>query len=390
MLNSLFSNVFADLLNRTKNGTSSVGDERPPTGIRFAALLFATKRADYYRFLADMFEGTKGRISLREVFLNDVSRYGSSTRGKLSLYWARRFDDGGSLFRTFEGTLPRQDVAVLDALQRNSGEGALEEGLRDLATNTELINSARATFLSSMAASLFCLALVMALIFTMPAYTVPKIQAAFSMLPEEYFPSSGVQLFGFADYVSGNWLKITLMASAFLGLCFWSLSNLTGPVRLFFDRYFIVWGMHRDFESVRFLANLAAMLRKHGNRSRGLREAIVIQLSEASRWRAHHINKMLEIIDGGDTGSHVFQTGMLDRETSWYLSDLISSCGLEDALQYVKERLKERVLGGIQRKATVLSWTLMLAAIMVAAYLMLWHITVIDDMRGALQQYISS
>lgn len=368
---------------------SSSRDGSPPLDTKIASLIFSAKRADYYRFLADMMEGTKGRVSIRDIFLGDARRYGTTARGKLSLYWARRFDEGGSLLRTFKGTLPAHEIAILDTLQKQSGEGALEDGLRDLASNTALVNSARTTLLTTMAASLVCISLVLAMVIAMPSFTVPQLVNAFNMLPADYMPNSANSLISFADYVSANWLMITLTIIGFIAACFWSMSNLTGHVRLFLDKYFIIWGIHRDFESVRFLSNLAAVLRKRGNKTIGLREAIAMQMAGASRWRSHHIHRMLEIIDGGETGAPVFNTGMLDQETAWYISDLISSRGLEDALQFVKERLETRVLARIKVQSSVLSWVLMIVAITISAYLMFWHVVAIDDMRIALQQYLS-
>lgn len=360
-----------------------------PFDIRIAAFLFSSKRADYYRYLADMIEGTKGRLSLRDIFLGDADRYGSTARGKLSLHWANRFDEGGSLDHTFSGTLPKQDVAVMDTLQRQSAEGALEEGLRDLAANTGLIGSARTIILTTMAAALVCLGLVLALVIVMPAVTVPKIFDAFSMLPPSEYPEAAQGLLDFSVFIGEKWLWLTLAVTGFVVACIWSLSNLTGPVRLFFDRYLIIWGIARDFESIRFLSNLAAVLRKRGNTVYGLREAISMQLAGASRWRRHHVNRMLEIVDGGDSSIEIFQTGMLDRETSWYISDLIQARGLEDALQFVRDRLEGKVLARIRVQSVLLSWTLMMLALGGSGYLMFWHMIAIDDLRLALQQYLS-
>lgn len=357
--------------------------------LRIATFLFAGARADYYRYLADMLEGTRGRMSLKEIFLNDARRYGNSPRGKLSRHWANTFGLGGSFERTFRGTLPRQDIAVLGTLQQIGAEGALEDGLRDLADNTALVAQARGAALSAMAASLVCLGLVIALVLTMPAFTVPKIVNAFSMMPLSEFPQTALDLIDFADFVSANWLNICVATAVTVFLVVWSLTNMTGSLRAFCDRYLVIWGIHRDFESVRFLSVLAAMLRKRGNRSVGLRTAVVMQFDGASRWKKHHLTKMLNMIDTGDTGPALFNTGMVDRDTSFYIADLIYSRGIEDALQYVRSRLESRVMNRIKRQSMLLSWVLMMSSITLSALLMFWHMLAIDAMRTALQQYLS-
>lgn len=385
-IRSIFSSL-GDSLRSYKEAKEN--GSHTPLEVRIAAIVFASKRADYYRFVADVIEGTKGRKSLRDIFRSDALRYENTARGKLSEHWARQFEEGGSLAKAFAGTLPRQDVAILDTLQRATGEGGLEQGLRDLADNTALVAKARSIMFTTMAASLVCIALVLGLVFTMPSYTVPKLAEAFSMLPQEMYPASARHLFNFADFVSENWLYCMVGVTFLLTLCLWSISFATGPTRKFLDKYGFIWGLYRDFQSVRLLCNLASMLRKRGNSTHGLREAVEMQLHGASRWKTYHINKMLSMIDRGEIGPSLFSTGILDRETTYYIADLISSRGLEDALQFVRERLEKKVLARISVQAALFSWALMIGSIGIAAYLMFLHVEAIDDMRSALQQYLA-
>ncbi|MHB0818483.1 hypothetical protein ACYCFK_09405 [Stutzerimonas stutzeri] len=361
----------------------------PSLNTRIAAFLFRGKRADYYQYLADMIDGTKGRMSIRDIFASDAERYGNNVRGQLSEHWARQFEEGGSLGQAFAGTLPKQDVAIFDALQAAGGVDALEEGLRDLASNTALVDKARAMMFTTMAASLVCVALVLVLVFAMPIYTVPKIAAAFSMLPAEDYPLQAVALFEFAAFIDRHWPMLTALAIAVAIALTLSLSTVTGRIRPYLDRYGVIWGLYRDFQGIRFICNLAAMVKRRGNTSRGLREAVAMQMPGASRWKAAHIAQMIDMIDHGVVGAPLFKTGMLDQTTAWYLEDLIESRGLEDALHFVRTRIESRTLQKISVQTALLSWLLILSAIAVAGYLLFWHLIVIDDMRVALQTFLS-
>lgn len=376
------------LVRALRSGLSRFGFEE--VKVKLMALLFAPKRADYYLYLADMIQDTKGSSTLKDIFAKDIKRYGDSLRGKLSQYWLKRFDQGGWLAHTFLGTMPAEDVAFLVTLQKAGGIGALEGGFRDLASNTALVARARSVALLTVAASAISLAMLICLVFAMPLYTVPKIQEAFTMLPPEHYPQTAASLFGFAHVVYSYWDYILIGLVVLSVVCWMSLSRLTGPWRELMNRYGIIWGLYRDFQSIRFLSGLASIVRKRGNGSNLLREAIEMQSAGASRWKRDQVNQMLAIIDSGHVGSSVFKTGVLDQEMEWFLADMIESRGMDEALQFVRSRLENRVIRRIERKSIVFSWILMLGTIVAASYLMFWHFEALDDLRSALQIYISA
>ncbi|MGO4801196.1 hypothetical protein ACEN2T_18100 [Pseudomonas sp. W22_MBD1_FP4] len=357
---------------------------------RIAAFIFRSKRADYYYYLADVIEGTRGKKSLLDIFLSDAKRYKTSARGKLSAHWATQFDRcGGSLSKTFQTTLPDEDVAALEALQDSGGETALESALRDLAANTELVSKAKAIVITTSAVAIACLAMLVLFVILMPAYIVPKLIAAFSMLPPEYYPASAVSFFSLADFVGDYWAFIVLFFAASIYGCAWSLSNVTGRSRRYLDKYGMAWGLYRDFQSIRFLSFLAAMIKRRGNESTVLLDAIEMQTVGASRWKRHHIDLMLQYIKRGSIGPELFATGIMDQTMEWYIADLIEARGFEDALEFVRDRLKERVLKKITAQSVVMSWVVLMSSIVLSSWLMFWQMAVTEDMRKALQMFLA-
>ncbi|MEC4242039.1 MULTISPECIES: hypothetical protein [Pseudomonas] len=357
---------------------------------KIAAFIFAGNRSDYYLYLADTIAGTLGRKSLVNIFDSDVVRYGKSARGKLSQHWSKQYTDGGgSLQKTFAGTLPDEDVAVLDTLLRSGGERALENALRDLAENSELLSKARMIIFVTMLASLVCLGMTMITVIAMPIYTVPKITEAFSMLPYEFYPKNAKDLVGFAEFVKSSTSMIVMVTVAVVAVIMWSLSFVTGKPRLYLDKYGIFWALYRDFQNIRFLSTLAALVREGDKTALNLKLAIEMQLKGASRWKKYHLDQILSYVSRGRVGPEIFTTGIMDQKMQWYIADLVESRGLSEALQVVKERLKDRVLKRITKQAAILAWSLMISAILVSGYLMMWHMTVIDDLRRALQMFLS-
>lgn len=360
--------------------------------IKLAALVFSSKRADYYQFLADLMEGTKGTKSLMDIFRSDVDRYGESSRGVLSAHWARRFDHGGGdLAYTFDSTLPDEDVTVLSTLQREGGEKALESGLRDLATNNALLKKAKGIIVATMISSIFALLALAGFIVLMPAFIVPKTLASFSMLPPENYPPSAASLVAFSRFVENNWVFIMATVVGMIVLCIVSMSRLRGPVRRFFDKYLIIWGMHRDFQCIRFLSFLATMMRKDNPGSVLFKDAIDMQSLGASKWKRYHLDLMSDmLIKKGKVGPELFATGIMDKTMEWHMADLIEARGLEDALQHLRVRLEARVLTRITIQSRVLSSLIMAVSIFLSAYLMIWQSLAFDDLRKALIMFVSN
>ncbi len=357
---------------------------------KIASFIFSRNRSDYYLFLADTISGTRGRKSLVDIFASDVERYGSSARGKLSLHWIKQFKSGGgSLQKTFAGTLPADDVAVLETLLQSGGEKALENALRDLAENSQLLSKARMIMFVTTLAAFVCLAMTIAMFIAMPSYTVPKIVQAFSMLPLSEYPQSAKSLVNLSEFLKNSSVTLVLAIACFIGLVTLSLSRVTGKPRHYFDKYGFVWGLYRDFQSIRFLSTLAALVRQSDNTAVNLKLALQMQLHGASRWKKYHLNRILSYVGRGKVGPEIFTTGIMDQTMQWYISDLIESRGFSDALQFVKERLKVRVLKRITIQSITLAWVMMLSSLAVSAYLLAWHMAALDDLRRALQIYLS-
>ena len=357
--------------------------------LKVASFLFARKLADYYLFLADVIESTQGKKHLLDVFKTDAERYAKTSRGKLSSHWAKEFGEGGRFARTFAGTLPDEDVAMISTLQSTGDENALQNGLRDLAKNRALVAKARSMILITMAAALLGAVVVIVSIMILPYFIVPQLVDNFSMLPRERFPGVAISLIGFSDFVESYWTELFLGFIALLGICKWSLTSTTGKMRLLLDKYGIAWGVYRDFQSMRFLSNLASMVKK-GSAAKGLRESIELQLHGASRWKQYHITKMLALIDIGNVGPDIFCTGMLSKEMQFTMTDLIDSRGMEGALSFVKERLEDRALAKLSVQANILSAVLMVICLLVSTYLMTWQLAAMDALIESLKMYITN
>ena len=350
----------------------------------FAAWRFRGHRADYYEYLADLIGSTAGAKTLLSVFQDDAWRHaGRGARGALSACWAERFPQtGGDLFATWYGTLPTEDLVAIQAAQY-AGAGALTLTLRQLAAVVRVTDAARREFLQTSLVGLLGAVVAIASLSSIPLFTADRLAAAFSSVPAEYHGVATQRLFGLAQWLRRGWLLLLIAVCASAAAAVWSLPNATGPVRAVLDRWGI-WNLYRTVQAVRLLSLLAVLLRPRGNVGTRLREALALQRRGAAPWLDHHIGRMLARIDAGIKGADALDTGLIDCDTWWYLSDMVSTAGLDEGLQRTRIRLEQFTVRKLSVQAQVLRWGLLLCSLAVVAAIALWHSRVIEELRQGL------
>lgn len=351
---------------------------------------FAPARADYYEYLADLVEGLQGRKTLRDIFDDDAHRYGRRcARGRLARHWARALEEsGGDVAHAWKGTLPAQELALLRAAQ-SAGAGAFTATLRDLARAARLVGQAAATLKGTLAAGAAAFCVALSLLWAVPFFTAPRLAQVFHAVPPSFHGGLTSALFALARWLRDSlplWLACGAVA---VWLAYWALPNLTGSLRARLDRL-PFWRMYRDLHGIRFLALLAVLLRQRGNVDTRLRQALVMQAAHAGPWLAWHIEQMVARIDGGLVGGDTFDTGLIDSDIWWYLTDMIAAHGMDAGVARARERVEGHALARIRRQSLWLRWGLLLGAVAAVLGLALWHYAVIDELRRALMNFYAS
>jgi len=332
----------------------------------------------------------EGRKALRDLFLDDAYRYGQrTTRGRLAQYWADAYEmSGGDLAMAWQSFFPADECLLIAAAQ-NAGGHALADTLRDLARAVRLIEQARGILLATMGTSLLALAVAAGIVGAVPLFTAPRLRQVFQAVPPTYYGSLTVALFGLAELLQ-YWL-VFLLALLVGGawLILWSLPNFTGRLRGMLDRMF-PWRLYRDFHAIRFLAMLAVLMRQRDGTDTRLRQALATHAWAAAPWLAAHVDAMVARIDSGLVGADTFDTGLLDRETWWFMADMVSAHGMEVGVRSARQRIESKSLVRIARQAHAMRWCLLLGAVTCVLGLALWHYGVVDEMRRALTHFYAS
>ncbi len=355
--------------------------------VAFAAWSFRGQRADFYAYLADLIDATSGTKTLLNVFQDDAQRYTRSRpRGLLSACWAERFLlTGGDLFATWYGTLPTEDLVAIQAAQY-AGSGALTQTLRQLAAVVRVTDSARREFFQTSLVGFLGLLVGLGALFSIPLFTADRLAQAFSSLPAEFHGPFTRSLFQTAVWLKQVWVVVLVALVGVAWLTVWSLPHAVGPVRTFLDDWG-VWRLYRVVHAVRFLSLLAVLLKPRGNVGARLREALLIQQRGTTRWLDQHLSMMLARIDAGMNGTDALDTGLIDAETWWYLTDMVHTLGLDAGLQRTRIRLEQHTVRRIALQALALRWALLLSSICIVAGIAFWHYRVVEELRQGLALY---
>lgn len=349
-----------------------------------AGWFFRRSRADWYEYVADMAADSDGRYTIRHILEKDATRYGTLTvRGILSHHWAHRIVETGDLGQVLAGTLPAREVAHIAALQ-NQGHAVFVAGLQDLARQVRLIGQLRRVLSGSLWSAALAMVLVAIMVLGIwPHFTAPEIQAAFGHVPDEYLKPSSRAFFSRAQWLRENGQLLIFAAALATVVFLQSFRWFDGPLRRRLD-HFGPWRLYRDIQAI-FLVSAAAMaLKPRGGETGSLRQVLRAQRVGASRWLENRVDAMLQRMDDAKAGAKVFDVGLMDGETYWYLEDMTGPHGLDTALQKASSRLQTRLLSRVQQRAVVLRWILLLSAVFALLVILLLHYMVINDMRNAI------
>lgn len=353
-------------------------------------LRFRAARADYYDYLSVLLQGMQGGRTLKEVFESDASRYGGgSVRGRLSQRWLHAYQAaGGDLYAAWTGSFPQAELSLIRAAQ-SLGNAALVRTLGELSAVLRLLRQTRSILGSTLWAAALAAFAVFAMLLAIPGFTVPSLLHTFSSVPVEYHGRLTVNLLRWSDLIQTHWPFIAVLGAGGGGLMFWSLANASGPVRLWLDRH-AIWRIYRYIQALRLLSLLTILLGGGEAGAVQLRTALSLLKCGASVWQEAQVDSMLVRIDSGLAGAETFNTGLLDHEQFWFLSDMVMARGLHTGLALAADRLRIHVLEAVARQALVLRWCLLLASLLCLLGLSVWHYAVIDELRRSLMLFHAS
>lgn len=351
---------------------------------------FRRARADYYDYLASLLGGLDGGRTLKDVFLQDSLRYGTtSLRGRLSRSWLDSYQRaGGDLYATWEIHIPHSELVLIRAAQ-SQGNQALVTTLSELSGVLTLMQSAGRILNGTLWPAAMAIVVATSVSLAVPWFTLPRLISTFDGVPTEYYGTLTVRLVRFSAYIEAYHPVILIGLAFTIWLVMASLPKASGPIRRVLDR-FLWWKVYRNISALRFLAFLGISLGNDGFGSVQLRSALLRLRTGAPGWLCGHIDQMLARLARGVAGPQTFDTGLFTREQYWFLCDMILARGLAIGLTLARDRIEREILVVVARQASVMRWLTLLACVAYVLGLVLWHYAVIDELRRALTFYLAS
>lgn len=351
--------------------------------LTLAAYQFANHRDDWYEYLADMMADGAGQQTLLRIFEADARRYGPRTaRGILSAQWAYRMADSGDLGQAILGTLPPREAVELATLQ-SRGDAILIDGLRDMAALVRLTKTLSGILKWTLLAGIVSMIVLwLVVMIVVPYVCAPELLAAFPPMDRSYYGPFARSFFGLAQWIRERGVFLWLFSIGALIVLPLSFPHWDGRFRRWLD----TWGpyrLYRDIQAVAVVSTLATAVKQRTGVSISLREAISAQQAGANRWLAARLQAMATRLEDAADGAKIFDVGLMDRESYWYLEDLSDALGLDVALQKTRARLETTMFKRIERRALVLRWVLLLVSVAALLGILAWHYAVIFDLRSA-------
>jgi len=355
----------------------------PQAQLWWAAQRFRKHRADFYEYLADIIEAVEGRKTVKPILITYAERHGRKTaRGRLAAHWATRIEDSGDLGDALADTMPAFDVTMI-ALLQGIGGGAMVGGLRDLAALLRLTQRMVQTFVLTMLAAFFGLAIALLSTVLLPTAITPELKQSFGDVSPDLYGVVTRTLFAYSDFIGSQGLALALIGMGLIAAFAWSLPNWHGMWRDRFDR-FGLYAVYRNLKAIQCLVTLAILVQpRRTAHTIGFRDALRMLAVHASPWQKAHYQRMHARLEEGGSGAATFQTGMLDADTYAYLEDMDDALGINQALQKIRPRLEDRVLRNVQRQATFWRWAILLACLGYGLSIYAATLLVIAEMRSA-------
>lgn len=358
--------------------------------VALAAMSFRAYRADYYQYLSEMMNPKLGKKTLLSVFEDDALRYfNKGARGVLSKHWLERYPQcSGDLYSTFLGSLPKDDLSAIRVAQL-AGAATLTRVLSRLSNCIELTERSRKEFLQTVLVGLIAVLVALLSIMTIPFFSYERLLNAFASLPPAYYGEATRKFFSFAMFLQGGWFLLVCAIGIALALLKWSFVNYVGVGRQHLDNWGF-WRLYRNMHAMRFLALLAVHLDPHSGHHIRLKYALNALQDTNNRWLEAHIQKMLDRLDRGWDSLSALDTGLLETQTWWYLSDLVNTLGIDCAIAQTADRLQRESIIHFKRDALLMRWGLLLCALFMLLTLAWWHFQVIEELRQGMALFFAS
>lgn len=310
---------------------------------------FRSKRADFYRDLAEMYERSEPQIAFLEGEIANSMRVRDRSRVRALKLMLAKLQSGerlGQITHVLGAVMPRSDQMMLASVERADNK---PEALRALAVAVEQQQAMIKMMVSYSVMPLVMLPVCIVLIMVLSGVILSIDKAT----PDFVRPELWSGFNGFCKDLAvlcREWgvLIVSLLVGGLFGIG-WLLPRWTGRLRTKVDSW-PIFGLYRDFQSGLMFSSLA-MLLKSGSPLKSSIEDLAERSTGWGRWQLLRVlaaledrpNNIIEAFSHGILSPHMLARAYTLHRSATSFSDVLVVLGTKEAAN-VQMRVKNSAI----------------------------------------------
>lgn len=260
------------------------------------------KRMNLYRKIASLLKNDFTLMGALDRAWHIESKDGKKTNEPFAIVlraWMDGLERGLAFFEAVNGWVPANEALMLSV----GDVSRLSTALENLTVVTSGIAKIRKSLFNALSYPLFLLGMTVVIVIMVGLYLVPPLSSAAG--GAIVWKGAAASLVVVAKYSEMYWAWAVVFFCVAVLFIWWSMTNLTGRVRVFFDK-FPPWSMYKVSVSVSALMSLAAMVKSGTN----LLDALRMLSDSGSKYLRSNLEPAERMIENGyNLGQALDKTG---------------------------------------------------------------------------------
>lgn len=320
----------------------------------------ASERIEFYHLMAGLAHSKRALPPAVQDLAEQHRALGKETERAYKSISAR-LKNGGKFRAALDEWVPRDELAILSAVDRGSPGEAFAAAARALEAQDAL-----STRVVAMLA--YPVLLIGGMLSLMRYYASAFLIDMAAQIDTTKLPRESQWMLEFMLFVGQHVYAIAAIVIALLGALLYSMPRWHGPWRAHADRWFFPYAIHRTISATRFLLGFTGLQVSRVP----VGESLGLLSKGVTPYLQHHLELMYRRARGGKTDPQTFSSGLLDPSMTVALSQLLATRDAEQALPRIAETLIQMTDRRVARIAGIIGLaSLVVVGLFVAGVVML-------------------
>lgn len=269
-------------------------------------------------------------------------------RGLMLKSWQKDLVQGMKLHNIMAKWVPTGEAMLIQAGEKS---GDLAGAFRNALNTTQAACAMKSSIKSALAYPGILMLMLFGIVYLFSTKAIPTLVATKD--PSEW-PDSAKPLYTMSEFVKNDWVIAVLGFVAIIFFIKWSLTNLTGPIRVFLDKI-PPYSMFKSFQSSIFLISASAMMKS----GVPLFESISDLKKMSDNYTAKQLTIILNKMKIGVKNGEAMDSGFLDKETGVDIKIFSQTDNVQQAMEAIGRTSIENSIKRIQAIAAIVNLIVM-------------------------------